>query len=146
MSSNVIKHFDLHVTGLGYLNRIREIKVRKGMPFWACSINAIHGDSQEPEFTQFDVIVRGQLALERIKSLQSSVQNRQKVLVQFKLGDIYPDLFVYEQGQKKGQHGVAIKGRLLQVGLTKIDGIPVDWAEVGLPDPAPHRDEEVCHA
>lgn len=139
--SNAIKHFDLHVYGLGYLNRIREVKPRKGAPFWACSINAIHGDSETPQFTQFDVIIRGALALERVKSLQTAVSNRQKVLVQFKLGDIYPDLFVHEHGDRKGQHGVAIKGRLLQLGHTRIDGIPIDWAEAGLPDPPQSREE-----
>ena len=52
----------------------------------------------------------------------------------FKLGDIYADLFTYESGDKKGQPGVAIKGRLLQLNYTTIDGIQVDWAEAGIPD------------
>lgn len=129
------KHFDLHVSGLGYLNRIREVKVRKGSPFWACSVNALHGDSEDPAYTRFDLIVRGLLAVERIKSLQDSVESKKKVLIAFKLGDIYPDLFVYEYGERKGQNGVAIKGRLLQVGFASIDGIPVDWTEAGIPEP-----------
>lgn len=136
-STKTSKHFDLHVSGFGYLNRIREVKVRKGDPFWACSINALHGSGNDPEFTRFDVIVRGQQALERIKSLQSAVDGKKKVMVSFKLGDIYPDLFVYEQGEKKGQHGVAIKGRLLQIGYTTIDGVPIDWVEAGIPDAVP---------
>lgn len=131
------KHFDLHVTGLGYLNRVREVKPKKGQPFWACSINALHGDANEPEYTRFDVIIRGGLALRRVQSLRSAVDAKQKVLIAFKLGDIVPDLFVYETGEKKGQHGVAIKGRLLQINFSSIDGVPVDWVEAGLPDESP---------
>lgn len=131
------KHFDLHVTGLGYLNRVREVKPKKGNAFWACSINALHGDANEPEYTRFDVIIRGGLALRRVQSLRSAVDAKQKVLIAFKLGDIVPDLFVYETGEKKGQHGVAIKGRLLQINFSAIDGVPVDWVEAGLPDESP---------
>lgn len=97
------KHFDLHVTGLGYLNRVREVKPKKGNAFWACSINALRGDANEPEYTRFDVIIRGGLALRRVQSLRSAVDAKQKVLIAFKLGDIVPDLFVYETGEKQGR-------------------------------------------
>ena len=36
--------FDLHITGLGYLNRIREVKPKKGEAFWACDIAALNGN------------------------------------------------------------------------------------------------------
>lgn len=126
------KQFDLHTAGIGYLNRIREVKLRKGSPFWACSINALRGSGAEIEYTRFDLIVRGSEALHRILTLRSHVERKQKVLVTFKIGDIYPDMFTYESGERKGQSGVAIKGRLLQIGFSSIDGVPVDWGEVSL--------------
>ena len=43
-------HLDLHVNGIGYLNRVREVKVKKGS-FWACSITALHGSIDAPETT-----------------------------------------------------------------------------------------------
>ena len=127
-------HFDLHVAGIGYLNRIREVTPRKGASFHACSINALRGDGEAPEYTRFDLIIRGGKAEQRVLFLRDAVERRQKVIVAFKLGDIYPDLFTYESGDRKGQSGVAIKGRLLQVNATSIDGVRVDWAEAGLPD------------
>ena len=133
-------HFDLHVAGIGYLNRIREVKPRKGLPFHACSITALRGDGEAPEYTRFDLIIRGGKAEQRVLSLRDAVERQQKVIVAFKLGDIYPDLFTYESGERKGQAGVAIKGRLLQVNATSIDGIRVDWAEAGIPDDVPDRD------
>lgn len=130
-------HFDLHVTGIGYLNRIREVKPRKGIPFWACAINAVRGDGDAAEYTRFDVIIRGELARRRVLSLRAAVERKQRVIIAFKLGDIYPDLFTHESGDKKGEPGVAIKGRLLQVNYTSVDGVPVDWVEAGLSGDSP---------
>ena len=139
-------HFDLHVAGIGYLNRIREVKPRKGSPFHACSINALRGEAGAPEYTRFDLIIRGGRAEQRVLSLRDAVERQQKVIVAFKLGDIYPDLFTYESGERKGQSGVAIKGRLLQVNATSIDGMRVDWAEAGITDaPRENAPSESCN-
>ncbi len=51
--------FDLHVNGVGYLNRIREVKPRKGQPFLACSISAMRGEPSDVEYTKFDLRVTG---------------------------------------------------------------------------------------
>ena len=48
------KYFDLHVHGIGYVNRIREVPVKRGNPFWACDIAALHGAEDDVEFTRFD--------------------------------------------------------------------------------------------
>ena len=50
------KFYDLHVTGLGYLNRVRMVKPNKGETFLACSISALRGEwnkdgSIKPEST-----------------------------------------------------------------------------------------------
>lgn len=121
-------HLDLHVQGIGYLNRVREVKVKKGS-FWACSIAALHGDINDPETTYFDCKIEGAEALERVKFLESAVEQNKKVTVSFKLGDIYAETFQYKAGEKAGQTGVSIKGRLLQIRSAKIDGMPVDFAE-----------------
>ncbi|WP_350617546.1 DUF3577 domain-containing protein, partial [Pseudomonas sp. HY7a-MNA-CIBAN-0227] len=44
--TNEAKFFDLHTTGIGYLNRIREVKPRgKGKPFMAVTVAALRGSS-----------------------------------------------------------------------------------------------------
>lgn len=122
-------HFDLHTTGIGYLNRVREVKVKKGS-FWACSLAALHGEIDNPETTYFDCKIEGKEALERVKFLMDAVERKAKVVVSFKVGDIYAESFVYQAGDKAGQTGVSIKGRLLQIRSAKIDGIAVDFADV----------------
>jgi len=64
-TANEVKYFDLHTTGIGYLGRIREVKLKKGQPFWACTIAALHGEckaadsGEKPDYTYFDCNVVG---------------------------------------------------------------------------------------
>ncbi len=53
------KFFDLHTRGIGYLNRIREVTVRKGQPFMAVTVAALRGTSDDVEYTHIDCVVRG---------------------------------------------------------------------------------------
>lgn len=115
-------YFDLHVQGIGYLNRIREVKPRKGQPFLACSISAMRGDPMDVEHTKFDVRVTGAEARRIVAMLKPEVEARKAIIVGFKLGDIYPEVFTYGHGEKAGQQGVVIKGRLLKIGFAKVDG------------------------
>lgn len=121
-------YFDLHVSGLGYLNRVRTVQVRKGDAFLACSISALRGSASAAEYTTFDVRVSGSDAKEAIKLLEADVNAKKSVIIGFKLGDIYPEAFTYEKDMgkhKKGDVGVMTKGRLLKVTFAKIDGAAV---------------------
>lgn len=133
MSDSIVsKFFDLHTTGLGYLNRVRMVKPR-GDQFLACSISALRGEwksdgSIKPDYTKYDVRVYGQDAVKAIEFLKPFGDEKRKILIQFKLGDTYPDLFVYEKDSdyhKKGDPGVMIKGRLLKIAKAWVDGEPV---------------------
>ncbi len=122
--------FDLHVNGVGYLNRIREVKPRKGQPFLACSISAMRGEPTDLDYTKFDLRVTGAEAKRIVAMLKPEVDTKKPVLIGFRIGDIYPELFTYERGEKAGQPGVAIKGRLLKIGFAKVDGQPVPLPKV----------------
>lgn len=116
------KYFDLHTSGIGYVNRIREVKPKKGDSFWACSIAALRGTSEQPEYTNIDCRVNGAEAIKLIRRCEDAVNAEKKVLIGFTVGDIYPETFTYQNGQKKGEIGVCLKGRLLFVSFIKVDG------------------------
>lgn len=121
--SNEAKFFDLHTTGIGYLNRIREVKPRgKGKPFWAATVAALRGSTESAEYTYIDCNAVGAEAETLIKRCQQAVEAGKKVLVSFRIGDIWADAFTYEKGEKKGQAGASLKGRLLYIGWIKVDG------------------------
>lgn len=124
--SNEAKFFDLHTTGIGYLNRIREVKPRgKGKPFMAVTVAALRGSMDDAEYSYIDCNVVGAEAEKLIRRSLAAVEAGKKVLVSFRIGDIWTDAFTYEKGDKKGQPGASLKGRLLFIGWIKVDGATV---------------------
>ncbi|WIX33227.1 STY4534 family ICE replication protein [Salinicola sp. JS01] len=132
--------FDLHVTGVGYVNRIRKVTPKRGNPFWACDISALNGPADDVEYRRFDCRVSGAEAEKLVKKFAATVADRQekganepKILVGFKLGDLYPDLFTRTKGERAGETAVSLKARLLFINWAKVDGDKVYEA--------PRRDE-----
>ena len=123
------KYFDLHVTGIGYLNRVREVPVKRAQSFLAVDISALHGNSEDVQYTRFDCRVSGSDAKTIIEQLMPVIDDdNNKVLVGFKLGDLYVDTFTYKSGDKAGEIGVSLKSRLLRIDWVKVNGKPFDIA------------------
>jgi len=116
------KYYDLHTQGVGYVNRIRAVPVKRGEPFWACTISALHGAENSIEYTNFDCRVSGSEAAKVIKRLDNACQENKKILMGFKIGDLYPETFTYKSGKKQGQMGISLKARLLYISWVKVDG------------------------
>ncbi len=120
--NNQTKYYDLHTQGVGYVNRVREVPVKRGEPFWACNISALHGAADAVEYTNFDCRVSGSEAAKIIKRLDKACQENKKILMGFKIGDLYSETFIFQNGKKKGEVGVSLKARLLYIGWVKVDG------------------------
>lgn len=121
MSTSKNEYFDLHVSGLGYLGRAREVKPGPGKrftPFWAVSISALHGPRDSVNYVYFDTTVRGEEASKVIQDLEKAINDENcKVLAGFNLGDLMPETYV-----KNGETRISLKGRLLRISWVKVDG------------------------
>ena len=121
MSNSSNEYFDLHVNGLGYLRRARQVTPKQGQrfnPFWAVEVHAIHGPRDSVTFVYFDCRVSGEEAGKVIQDLESNINNKdRKVLAGFRIGDIVPETYV-----KGNETRVSLKGRLLRLGWVKVDG------------------------
>jgi hypothetical protein len=126
------KYFDLHVNGLGYLGRIREVKPKRGAPFVACSINAFRGQAGAVEYTKFDVKCTGRNTAEIVRLLEPMVKDKKRVIVGFRVADIYPDSYV-AKGTREGEMIIELKGRLLKVSFAKCEGQSVDLSQFADP-------------
>lgn len=126
-------YFNLHTSGIGYMNRIRLVPPsksagRRGQSFYACSISALRGSSDEAGQTYFDLRVSGKEAIEIVQKLVHDQAANRKIFVSFKVGDIYPHMYERDArdqaGKPTGQKEWAclIKGRLLQINSITIDG------------------------
>ena len=130
--TNQTNHFNPHVNGIGYLNRVRWVETkangRKANPFLACSISALRGHSDQPDYTYFDLRVSGSEAIEIVEKLMQDVQAGRKVVLSFRVGDIYPHVYMRDirdanGNRTNGQEPAAlIKGRLLLINSITIDG------------------------
>ncbi|QRM22875.1 DUF3577 domain-containing protein [Burkholderia pseudomallei] len=148
------KYFDLHLRGLGYLSRVRDVTARgngrsKAKPFLACAISAFHGDPNVENgivYLPLDLIVAGEKAREAVRAVMDDANDPNvKVLVSFRAGDHYIRTFE-RTGNRAGETGAVLKGRLLKLFWIKVDGQEVyrdeseerDDADAGN-DQAPER-------
>ena len=122
---NSTQYFNLHTHGVGYLNDIREVKPKKGNPFWACRIAALVGDTNEPEYRFFDCNIVGAEAEKLIRRCSDAVETEKKVLISFVLSDLWTDTYTVSKDtkyHKKGDTAVTLKSRLIRVKMIKSDG------------------------
>jgi hypothetical protein len=117
-----VKYFDLHTTGIGYLNRVRQVTPEEGTPFLAVTIAAIHGSASNVQHTYFECGVYGEQAQNTVRELESAVADESKVLIGFTLSNLSADAFTFKQGDKAGETGVNLKARLIKIAWAKIDG------------------------
>lgn len=95
--SNETNYFNLHVTGLGYLNNVREVQTRNGSML-CCSINALTGATDNPGYTRFDIMVVGKESSELILRCQKAIAEEKKVLLGFRLSNLSADVFTLTKG------------------------------------------------
>ena len=75
MSTHETKqYFDLHTTGIGYLNRIREVTPKEGQPFLSVTIAALRGRVDNAQYTHFECRVAGRQAQEIIRQVEPALQ------------------------------------------------------------------------
>jgi predicted Zn-dependent protease len=130
-AASQLSYFNLHVEGVGYLNRVRTVKPKKGQEFLACTVAALRGSDSDVSYTKFDCRVSGADAQAIVKRLEDDVAAEKAVIIGFRIADIYPEMFTFEKGDRKGQPGVSIKGRLLRIKFAKVNGKSID-----VPQPA----------
>lgn len=119
-TTNQNQYFDLHLKGLGYINRFREVQPRnkKSKPFCAVTIGFLRGDADEVEYTYVDTIIRNPEVCEILKQHQDAINNKDsKVLGVLTVSDIYAEVFDSNDGPK-----ASIKGRLIGMRQLKVNG------------------------
>lgn len=120
-TTNQNQYFDLHLKGVGYINRFREVQPRnkKSQPFCAVTIGFLRGDADEVEYTYVDTIIRNKEVCEILKQHQDAINDKNsKVLGIVTASDIYAE--VYESSNDGPKAG--IKGRLIGMRQLKING------------------------
>ena len=109
------KFFDLHTSGIGYLNRFRTVNPANGHPYQSVTVAALRGNADNAQYTYFDCIVVEEEAKHVLLNLVDTDEKDASYMIGFNIGDIYPEIFTYKSGNKQGQTGVSLKGRLIKI-------------------------------
>ena len=126
--------YDLHINGIGFLDRIRMVTSKNGNPFMAVTVGlqdgeVLKGDYSKVSTTYLDCRVYGSRAFNILNDhvLQGNVDQANTVIrAVVKTGGLDAEMFTYAQGPKQGQNGVSLKSRLLQITHLYIAGDAVD--------------------
>lgn len=113
---------ELITRGIGYVNRVKEVSPSNGAPFLACTIAALSGPVDDPEYRYFDTIVDDADAAHLIRRCTQAVEENKKVLIAFRLNDMVADAYIRTQGEKAGEPGGTMESKLIHIGMIKIDG------------------------
>lgn len=132
-----VSAFNLIIEGVGYLNRIRLVKPKKGPSYVACTINAMMGKSDAVEYVSLDCIVVGEIAIQVVEMLEGEVTANKKVIIGFRAGDPKPDVYqIEDRTTHEMVTRTGLKARLLQITHAKVDGQRVTIPLVERPAPA----------
>lgn len=133
-TQQVSAYFNLTADGVGYLNRPRTVqaKGKRSSEYFACTIQALHGDADEK--SRFDLRIVGgeakdlfaRLLDEFPALLDADYKRRPTVFVGFRAGDITPIAFETNAKDDKGKPikitTPSIDGRLLKFKFIKVNG------------------------
>lgn len=139
-----IEYHELQTRGIGYLNNPRMIP-NGGNPFLSCSISALTGPVDDPDYRYFDTTVADDSVQHQVQRCIQAVEAKKKVLLAFTLNDMKAEAYVRSKGEHAGEVGGSLKSKLIRIGLIKVDGVQVYPLESTAPadEDAPASDEAV---
>ena len=114
-----LEQYELITRGIGYLNRPREVTPKDGDPFLSCSIGALAGPVDEPDYRYINTIVTTENAQHLVRRC---VQAERKVLIAFRLNDMKVDAYLRTKDEHAGEPAASLESKLIHIGLIKIDG------------------------
>lgn len=139
-----IEYHELLTRGIGYLNNPRVIP-NGGDPFLSCSIAALAGPVDDPEYRYIETSVADDSAQHLVQRCIQAVEAKKKVLLAFTLNDMKAEAYLRTKGEHAGEVGGSLKSKLIRIGLIKVDGeqvYPLE-SEAPAPEDAPASDETV---
>jgi hypothetical protein len=141
-----VEQHELITHGIGYLNRPKNVTPKDGDPFLACSIGALAGPVDDPDYRYIETIVTNTDAQHLVRRCVQAVEAEKKVLIAFKLNDMRADPYLRTKGEKAGEAAATLVSKLIHIGLVKVDGEQVYplKSEAPVTEDAPAPEETVA--
>ena len=116
------RQHELVTRGIGYLSRPKDVTPKDGDPFLSCTVAALAGPVDEPEYRYFDTIVTTPEAEHLVRRCVQGIEGDCKVLIAFRLNDMKADAYLRTKGERAGEPAASLESKLIHIGLIKIDG------------------------
>jgi len=143
-----IRQHELITRGIGYLSRPKDVTPQDGDPFLACTVAALAGPVDEPDYRYIDTIVATPEAAHLVRRCVQAIEGDRKVLIAFRLNDMKVDPYIRTKGEHAGEPAADLESKLIHIGMIKIDGkkvYPTSQAQAEAPPaqdaPAPEAED-----
>ena len=117
-----IGQYELITRGIGYLNRPKDVTPTEGDPFLSCTIGALSGPIDDPDYRYIETIVINADARHLVRRCVQAVEAEKKVLIAFRLNDMKADPYIRTKGEKVGEAAATLESKLIHISLIKVDG------------------------
>ena len=141
-----IRQHELVTRGIGYLSRPKDVTPKDSDPFLSCTVAALAGPVDEPEYRYFDTIVTTPEAEHLVRRCVQAIEGDCKVLIAFRLNDMKIDPYIRTKGERAGEPAASLDSTLIHIGLIKIDGTKVYPTNPAQADSPPTQDAPVPEA
>ena len=141
-----IRHHELITRGIGYLSRPKDVTPKDGDPFLSCTVAALAGPVDEPEYRYFDTIVTTPEAEHLVRRCVQAIEGDCKVLIAFRLNDMKIDPYIRTKGERAGEPAASLESTLIHIGLIKIDGTKVYPTSPAQAETPPAQDASASEA
>lgn len=139
-----IEQHELITRGIGYLSRVKDVTPKASDAFLTCTVAALAGPVDEPDYRYFDSVVTVPEAEHLVRRCVQAIEKERKVLIAFRLNDMKIDPYIRTKGEHAGEPAASLESTLVHVGLIKVDGTqvyPTSQAQAEVPQaedaPAP---------
>ena len=141
-----IEQHELITRGIGYLNRVKDVTPKAGDSFLSCTVAALAGPVDEPEYRYFDTIVATPEAEHLVRRCVQAIEGDRKVLIAFRLNDMKIDPYIRTKGEHAGEPAASLESTLVHIGLITIDGTQVYPPSQAQPEAPPAEDASASEA
>ncbi|EBL8291886.1 hypothetical protein DLP14_14635 [Salmonella enterica] len=116
-----VETFEIITRGIGYANRYYTYTSSEGESINFCSISALQGRRDEPEYTKFMATVNDDHITGLLEQCEDAFNEKRQIFISFNIKDLYPNMFEYKSGDRQGETGCNNRGVLSKIGLIMID-------------------------
>jgi hypothetical protein len=121
---NQQRYFNLHVNAAGWINGIKMVE-GNGQPFFVVEFTALEGNAENPKYHFFSLVMTDAVS-ELLTAYQGDLDQGAKLFSSLRIANLDTVPFTFQSGERAGEIGVSLRGKIISVQSLTIDGQKID--------------------